>query len=187
MSAAPTLTPMPTLVSFDPEYRECYEIIDGLRVETPPMSAESSVIASRLSHFLNAFALPSLGQSVAEVLFHLPLQMDRNRRPDVAFVPFSRWPKTKRIPSSNAWDVLPDLVAEVISPSDLFDAVVEKVEEYFTSGIRLVWVIHPGLQRVYIFESPTQIRVLSRNDTLDGGVVLPEFRLQLVQLFPTDG
>ncbi len=187
MSAVTTLTPMPSLVSYDLDDRECFEIIDGLRVEIPPMSAEATVIAADLSHYLTAHGFSNeLGRGVVEGLFHLPLPMDRNRRPDVAFVPFSRWPKTKRIPTSNAWDVLPDIVAEVISPSDRFEEVFDKIEEYFQSGIQLVWVIHPGLRRVYIFASPTEIRVLTRNDALNGGVVLPGFQLPLAQLFPAD-
>jgi Uma2 family endonuclease len=75
---------------------------------------------------------------------------------------------------------------EVISPSDLFEEVLEKIEEYFHSGIRYVWIIDAKLRLVYSYESPTQIRVLTRNDSLDGGVVLPGFQLPLVQLFPAD-
>lgn len=185
MSAAPTLTPTPRLDSPDAETGECYEIIDAIRVEIPSMSAEAGVIASELArHLGNSGIENDLGRCVVEELFHLPLPTDRNRRPDVAFVPFSRWPLTKRVPSSNAWDVLPDIVVEVISPHDAVQEFLDKVEEYFLSGVRLVWVIHPGLRRVYVCESPTQIRVLTRNDSLDGGIVLPGFQLPLVQLFP---
>src|SRR5688572_15454668 len=89
---------------------EHYEIIDGIKVELPPMSSEATRIANDLTTALNVFGMAhDLGKAYAEMLFRLPLPIDRNRRPDVAFVPFARWPRNRSCPSSNAWDVLPDL------------------------------------------------------------------------------
>jgi hypothetical protein len=38
--------------------KDLYEIIDGVKVEIPPMSAHSSVLASRLAHRINLFTMP---------------------------------------------------------------------------------------------------------------------------------
>jgi Uma2 family endonuclease len=131
MNPNPTLARNPTAVSHESEVEAPYEIIDGIRVEIPPMSTESTLIASELYlHVANFAKANKIGRGIVDGLFHLPLPMDRNRRPDVAFVPCSRWPQTKRVPSSNAWDVLPDIVAEVISPTDLMEEVLDKIEEY---------------------------------------------------------
>ena len=68
-----------------------YEIIDGLRVEMPPMSSYAAKIATRLATRLNVHAeREKLGEAIVESLFRLPLARDisRNRRPDVAFVSF---------------------------------------------------------------------------------------------------
>jgi Uma2 family endonuclease len=113
----------------------------------------------------------------------LPLAKDRNRKPDVAFVAYSRWPKSKPIPSTNAWDVLPDLCVEVISPNDLADEIETKISEYFEAGVRLVWVVYPRQERFYVYDSASQVRRLTRADTLDGGSVLPGFQLPLAELF----
>jgi Uma2 family endonuclease len=80
--------------------------------------------------------------------------------------------------------VLPDLCVEVVSPHDWADEIMDKVREYFEAGARLVWVIYPRHQMVIVHESLTSVRGLSRIDTLDGGVVLPQFRLPLAELFP---
>jgi Uma2 family endonuclease len=117
------------------------------------------------------------------MLLKLPLPEDRNRRPDVAFVPFSRWPKDCDVPDANAWEVLPDLMVEVVSPHDYFEDVRDKVDEYLRSGVRLVWVVLPNKQIVEVYESYKQFKVLDRNDELDGGIVLPGFRLPLRELF----
>lgn len=167
------------------ENGERYEIIDGVRVELQPMSAESSVLASDLVYHLSHYRFThDLGRVVTEVLFRLPLTQARNRRPDVAFVPYSRAPKNAPVPSTNAWDVLPDLVTEVISPTDSVEDLMERIHEYFEAGIRLVWVIFPRRKEVYVYESPSKVTVKSRTETLDGGAVLPGFVLPLAELFP---
>jgi Uma2 family endonuclease len=176
---------MRRVVSDEYDFRENFEIIDGVRVEIPPMSADSQALASDLACYLTIHGIEqNLGKAYTEILFRLPLKRDRNRKPDVAFVPYSRWAKNRPIPSTNAWDVLPDLCVEVVSPQDWADEIMDKVREYFEAGARLVWVIYPRHQMVIVHESLTSVRGLSRIDTLDGGVVLPQFRLPLAELFP---
>src|SRR6476660_743763 len=97
-----------------------FEIIDGVRVELP-MSAENVILANELSYQVSAFARPrNLGRSVVEALFELPLpNRSRNRRPDMAFVSFERWPRTRPLPTvGNSWPVVPDLAVEYVSPSE---------------------------------------------------------------------
>ena len=142
------------------------------------------MIAFELARELGNFGESrGFGRAVMETLFHLPLPLDRNRRPDAAYVSFNRWPVTKVVPSTNAWDVLPEIVAEVISPSELVDEIFDKIEEYFRSGVDLVWAVYPKHRLVYVYESFTKVRILTHNDTLDGGLVLPGFQLPLSKLF----
>jgi Uma2 family endonuclease len=163
-----------------------YEIIDGQRVELPPMSVYATWVASLLANELAFFArVHPIGRAFAGMLFRLPLNGSRNRRPDVAFVTFERWPKDRPIPATdNAWDVVPDLAIEVVSPNDLADEIMEKITEYFQAGVLLVWIVYPQQRLVHVYESPVRIRGFSHADELDGGSVLPEFRLPLANLFP---
>jgi len=57
------------------------------------------------------------------------------RRPDVAYVSYDRWPRQRRVPRTQAWAVVPELVVEVISPSNTFEEVVNKVREYFRASV----------------------------------------------------
>jgi Uma2 family endonuclease len=61
--------------------------------------------------------------------------------------------------------------------------LIDKIDEYFRSGVQLVWVVLPRHSCIYVYESAGFIRVLTRNDVLDGGKVLPQFRLALKDLF----
>jgi len=163
-----------------------YEIIDGQRVELPPMSALASRIASRLVSKLDAFAeAHNLGQAVNETLFRLPAPRERNRRLDGAFVSYKRWPKDQpqRV-RDNAWDVVPDLAIEVVSPTDFAEDLLLRLDEYFRAGVSLVWVAFPSLRLIHVYESMTRIRVLTTTDELEGGPLLPGFRVAVAALFP---
>ena len=67
--------------------------------------------------------LDDLGQAVVEVLFRLRSHPNLQRRPDLAFVSFDRWPGASGRPRSNAWEVVPDLVVEVVSPTNLAEEI----------------------------------------------------------------
>ncbi|MBY0527496.1 MAG: Uma2 family endonuclease [Gemmataceae bacterium] len=176
---------MPETASALTSQDEClYEIVNGQRVELPPMSAYASIITSILISKLNSFAeLHSLGIAFAEVLLQLR-GLNRNRRPDGAYVSYQRWPKGRPIPEDdNAWDVVPNLAIEVVSPNDPAEDLLEKIEEYFRAGVEQVWVVYPRRRMVHVYDSLTQIRGLTRSDALEGGSVLPGFKLPLASLF----
>ncbi|MBL8797235.1 MAG: hypothetical protein JNM56_25255, partial [Planctomycetia bacterium] len=64
----------PPIVGDDP----LYEIIDNQRVELPPMSTLSVILASDLVFFLNTFVRAhNLGRVVSEALFRLPVNGGR--------------------------------------------------------------------------------------------------------------
>ena len=162
---------------------ERYEVVNGVRVEREPMGAFETVLASWLCHLLNSFAVGrKLGLAVSEVLFVLNAQRHLQRRPDVAFVSYARWP-TSVVAREPAWNVVPDLAIEVVSPSNLAEEIDRKITDYFQAGVRLVWVFYPDSGRVYVYRSPTQVSILERTDTLDGGEVLPGLQLPIVQWY----
>lgn len=79
--------------------------------------------------------------------------------------------------------MIPDLVVEVVSPSNLAEEVPTKVREYFEAGVRRVWVLYLHESLVYEYDSPRLIRVLGREQALEGDTIIPEFRLGLAELF----
>ncbi|MBX6316528.1 MAG: Uma2 family endonuclease [Isosphaeraceae bacterium] len=161
-----------------------YEVIGAQVVEKPPMGAYEAEIASLLQEILGVFVRANrLGRVVTETLFDLRPHVDRQRRPDVAFVSAERWPFGRRAPRMPAWAIVPDLAIEIVSPSNTATEVLGKLEEYFQAGSRLVWVIYPDQEKIYVYESPTALRVLPADAELDGGAVLPGFRLAVRALF----
>jgi Uma2 family endonuclease len=162
---------------------ERYEVINGVRVEREPMGAFETVLASWLCHLINSFAAgKKLGLAVSEVLFILDAPRGLKRRPDVAFVSYAHWPAAV-VAREAAWNAIPDLAVEIVSPTNLAEEIDSKITDYFQAQVRQVWVVYPDSGRIYVYQSPTRITVLERTDTLDAGDVLPGFRLPIAQLY----
>jgi Uma2 family endonuclease len=161
-----------------------YEFVDGQWKEVPRMGAFASLLASRLAEELNQFARAhNLGLAMAEVLFRLALDGPA-RRPDVAFVAYERWPYTAPFDDDPpAFDIVPNLAVEVNSPSNTLDEIADKNRDYFFAGVQQVWVIQPRHRHVYIYDAPDKVYMLSDKQELDGGKIIPGFRLPLATLF----
>ena len=161
-----------------------YEVIHGERVELPPMSIYSARLGTRFATRMDLFAEQNgLGTVVCEGLFILDAKLDLRRRPDVAFVSKERWPLNKPLPETGDWLLSPDLAVEVSSPNDLLQDFYEKLEAYFKYQVRQVWLVLPPEKAIFVYTSPTQSRKLTIDMELDGGDVLPGFRLSLAELF----
>lgn len=166
-----------------PPEEPLYEVVNGVRVELPPMSAEATWIASALFGYLfGHLHRKGVGHLVMEMLFILDRADDVRRRPDVAFVSAERWPLDRPIPAVGDWEVVPDLAIEVISPNDVFNKVLAKVSEYFDHGVRQVWVIAPSEGCVYIYDSRDAVRIVAAPAELETPL-LPGWKLPLATLF----
>lgn len=105
--------------------------------------------------------------------------------PDVSFVRQERvkkWKKSTRgfFPGS------PDLAVEVISPNDRRRDIEEKVELYLADQTEEVWLVDPQTRTVEIIPRGQPRRVLKVEDTLEGGKLLPGFKLPVVELFANE-
>ena len=161
-----------------------YEIINGKRVEVPRMGMMAVLVASYLAEVLGLHATRNrLGFVLVEALFRLAA-VSRSRRPDLSFVSFDRWPYAAFPEDDPAeLDLAPNLAIEVISPTNTSIEIEDKIQDYFRSGVELVWVVYPRHRRAYVYDSPTRTRILSDKDALDGGNVLKGFKLPLSELF----
>jgi Uma2 family endonuclease len=160
-----------------------YEVVDGKIVEKIVGVYEAD-IATLLIRFLAPFvAAHRLGRVLGETIFRIDQAKNLQRRPDVAFVSDARWPAHRKPPKVAVWDMVPDLAIEIVSPSNTADHVQEKIHEYFTAGVSRVWVVYPGQQEVYVYATATQVQIVPLGQDLDGGELVPGFRLPLTALF----
>jgi Uma2 family endonuclease len=165
-----------------------YEVVDGRVVEKPPTGAYSTLLASAFQDALSPWVRErQLGRVVTEMLFRINRAKELQRRPDVAFVSAEKWPLHRPVPNVDAWDVVPDIAIEVMSPSNSTAATQAKIRGYFKAGVRQVWVVHPETAEVYVYDSPKSVRIFERGDVLDGGPLLPGFQLPLAGVFQAEG
>lgn len=160
-----------------------HELVDGEVLVTPPPGEEHGAVAAEI--------LVSLGSHVrardlgrvyaAETGFRITSAPDTVLAPDAAFVSRERVERTAIGKGYRAG--APDLVVEVVSPSDSFAEVEAKVTRWLGAGCRMVIVINPARRAATVYRSRADIALLTEGDVLDGGEVVPGWTLPLRELF----
>jgi Uma2 family endonuclease len=157
------------------------ELVEGTLVEKVMGYEESELamlLGSLLVHFVRSRKLGIVTGSDGTIRL-LPGLV---RIPDIAFLSRARFPGGKR-PVGPIPQIAPDLVVEVLSKGNTKKEMRRKLGEYFEVGVRLVWFVHPRPRTVQVFTAADRSVTLQEHETLDGGEVLPGFRLSLRELF----
>ncbi len=162
---------------------EHVELVDGVIVPMPPASDWPTSVTATITILLGMHVRPrNLGRVYsAEAGFVLFPHRQTVRVPDVSFV------RAERMPQGEArWHfprLAPDLAVEVLSPTDRAQDMQAKVAMYQEAGVPLIWVVDPQAQTVTVLALGQAPQVLTVTDTLDGGAVLPEFRVAVSEIF----
>jgi Uma2 family endonuclease len=161
-----------------------YELVGGQLVERK-MGVESSWVGGRLHSRLDRFCedhgigwalLPDTGYQC------FPRDPDQVRKPDVSFVPYGRFPGGV-LPKG--WSkIRPDLAVEVVSPNETVYELDDKLSDYESVGVPLIWVINPKSRTVTIRRSDGTVSYLHENEDLSGEDVIPGFRCSVREIFP---
>jgi Uma2 family endonuclease len=156
-----------------------YELIRGELREAKPAGAEAAIVIVRLGssvfHHVRDRKLGFVSSSRGGfVLFS-----DRRTvvAPDVGFI------RCERIPAGfdfqHYFPVPPDFATEVVSPSNTYAGAMEKVALYTEAGVPLVWLVMPSRRAVTIHRPGQEPVTMVEGDELDGGDVVPGFRLSV--------
>jgi Uma2 family endonuclease len=161
-----------------------YELIDG-ELRERRASFLSNLVAAEVTGILRDHCRPqNLGWILAAQLGYrcFPWEPSRVRRADVSFIRADRVSKERL--SEGFCSIAPDLAVEVVSPNDLIEELDEKVEEYLRAGVKLVWVVRPGINTVQVFRADGSESWLRANAELSGEDVIPGFRCRVEAFFP---
>lgn len=107
---------------------------------------------------------------------------DTVRGPDISFFSFDRLGRGEA--PQGYPSVPPNVVWEVLSPSDLWKNVIAKIAEYLQVGVEVVCVIDPDERTVtnHFVEPPPQI--LSENDLWSLPKVFPGLEVPVARFLP---
>jgi len=168
-----------------------YELLEGKLVMTPAPADEHGRICDELLTELKLFLRANKG--IGAVWSHTGFNIgkksngkDNVPEPDLGFIIQSRVP-----PVSSGYLPYPDLAIEVWSrTSDLADPsrlkkAREKLLMYLEAGTQIAWGINPIAQEIEVYQHrQTQpIVILGLGDELDGGEIIPGFKMRVAALF----
>ncbi len=157
------------------------ELVDGVLVEKT-LGVEESFVAFWLGYLLNRFLAEHKLGFLAGADGPFRLWPGLVRIPDISFVSWDQLPNRK-IPKKPIPDLHPDLAVEVLSRKNTKAEIDRKLHEYFHSGTRLAWIIDPRKRNVRVHTAPEQFQLLTEDQILDGGDVLPGLSLPLREVF----
>ena len=106
-----------------------------------------------------------------------------NRSPDVAYIQKERWDNLTPEEKVKFPPIAPDFVLELMSKTDSLKDLQEKMEEYIDNGVKLGWLINPEKKEVEIYRQGQKKEVLDNPKTISGEDILPDFTLDLTEIF----
>jgi Uma2 family endonuclease len=160
-----------------------WEVWEGELQEVPG----AGQTASELAAVIIAFLLPFVRRRKLGVLtssdgtYYLSHDPETLVVPDVAFVRWDRLPGRKK--TDEYCPVPPDLAVEVVSPSDGPGDIAKKQRLYDGAGVPLVWWVFPRQRSIRVVANGRLVAELGEDDELNGGDVLPGFRLRVAEIF----
>jgi Uma2 family endonuclease len=165
-----------------PDDGQRYELVDGELQIRGNSGMEHGYVACVLTIFLGGFVHTHRLGVLCDSSTAFTMSSGNKRSPDVSFVSKDRLQGLKKLPKG-FFQGAPDLAVEVISLNNTFEEIHTKLVEYFESGSRLVWVIHPHEESILVYRQPQPDRLLKITDQLDDEEVVPGFTLALSELF----
>ncbi len=158
------------------------ELVRGEVITMPPHGGMHGVSCNKTGRRLGNFVEDNDRGTVTsnDTRFITERGPDSVRGPDIAY-----WSK-ERLPAIPLGyiEIAPDMLVEVLSPSNTTKQILAKLREYFARGVRLVWVIAPEDRALTVHRTPEEGRLLHETASVTGEDVLPGFTCRVSDLLP---
>ncbi|MGH9835216.1 MAG: Uma2 family endonuclease [Blastocatellia bacterium] len=173
-----------------PETNLRYEIVDGEMIMSPAPTSEHQWFLSNLFNTLCAYVKRKklgvvLPAPVDVLIRKAPL---KTRQPDILYLSAERTGIRGRdqLREMPVIEVAPDLVVEVLSPSDTRGVLRNKLQDYIKIGVRECWLISSEAETVEVLklspEGPKRIHLFGAGDTLRSEI-LPGSKMKVDDIF----
>ena len=164
----------------EPDERYVSELVRGVVVREPRPGDTHGRVQVRMAYALEAWARGAGAAVTAESGYILAEHPATLRGPDVAVV--LRHQSTQGQPGGWVRGA-PDVVVEVLSPSDTSTDMQQKTLDYLGAGAMFVWIVDPRARTVTVYRADGSAQVLRESDWLDGEDVLTGFSVRLTEVF----
>jgi len=162
---------------------DLYELVEGrIKPMSPTGFAHGQYevnFAQRLQRFVEQ---QKTGKVVTgEVGIYIRRDPDTIRAADVAYISNERLAQRQK--KKGYLDVAPEIVVEIMSPDDNWSEVMQKMREYFSIGVKLIWVADPEAKTIYAYRSMTEVREFKMGEALTADEMLAGFSVPVAELF----
>lgn len=150
-----------------------YEWHNGIIEKSPrTMNRDQSKIQEEiLAYFYSNPSFRQQGAFIVEIDMFIPTA-NRTRRADMAFLTRQQMADSVKGDTS-----VPLFVIEVISMHDKINEFEDKLKEYFTNGVQVVWQIIPLSETVKVYTSVKNVKVCQDVDICSAAPVLLNFQM----------
>ena len=180
MGATKTLLTAAEFDNYPFEEDKRYELDEGELIEmTRPAYKHNLALGNLFARLHNYFHANRLGEAlISENLY--ALSPNTRRSPDVAVILGDR---REELRNAKVIPIIPDIAAEVLSPSETPRMIHRKLKQYFAARVKEVWLIDPEAREIEIWTGPSlPDRALTNGDVL-ASPLLSDFALPLEELF----
>lgn len=161
-----------------------YELVSG-EIKELNASKESSHIAGMIHHRLVThceshqpeYVFPE-GTTYSCFPDH-PLQV---RKPDTSYIAGHRMTRDEYF-EEGPCTTIPDLVVEVVSPTDNVEDHEDKIEQWLDAGVKVLWEFFPNTRTVRTHRPDGTSTLLRESDQLAAPDILPGFSCPVADLF----
>ena len=180
MGATKTLLTAEEFDNYPFEEDKRYELDEGELIEmTRPAYRHNRVLAKLVFEVTLYFTKRPIGEAlISENLY--ALSPTTRRSPDLAIILGDH---TEELQTAKVIPIIPEIAAEVLSPSETPRMIHRKLKQYFAAGVKEVWLVDPESREVEVWIGATlPDRALKVGEMLTSKL-LPGFELPLAKLF----
>lgn len=154
-----------------------YEFVRGRIIEKNEMKQVELFLLKFLTRlFTQTGAYAQGGELAAEMDSYI--DETRKRRPDLAYFTLAQIQAARTGERQKT-----QFAIEILSDSESYQDVLDKVQDYFDAGVQLVWYVIPANQKIYVYTSPDASQAYKGVDVISAVPVLPDFQFTVVDLF----
>ncbi len=154
-----------------------YEFVDNRAVKKEMIKdVELMIIWWLTEFFYKTKSHLEGGRLVSEV--GIKLENNRFRIPDLAY-----FTAAQHFSAIKGQHPIPQLAIEFLSKKEGAEHIADKINDYFSSGVKMVWYIYPKTEMIYVYTSPKEIKVLQGDDVCSASPVIPDFQFLTKEIF----
>ncbi len=184
---APAVADPPRLLTADeylslPDDGRFTELVRGEVIDVPRPNFRHGVVCNKIGRLLGDYVAANARGWVLNNDSGILTGRDPDtlRGADVAYFSYQRVPKDD--PPDGDPEVAPELVIEVLSPSDRWVNISAKITEYLVAGVKVVYTVDPDQRQAMLSRPDVSPMMFFPDDDLVFPEVLPDFRLRLAAL-----